>query len=92
MEQFRQVVQEVGPGGEFMTHEHTLKHFKTELSRSRLLVRDKREKWVQDGSRDLAQRIQEELLNILDTHRPRPLSDKTLAALQRIREKGESTL
>ncbi len=88
----RQVVQEVGPGGEFMTHEHTLKHFKTELSRSRLLVRDKREKWVQDGSKDMAQRIQEELHTILDTHHPRPLPDRTLAALQRIREKGESTL
>jgi hypothetical protein len=40
----------------------------------------------------MAQRIQEELLDILDNYHPKPLPDKTLAALQRIREKGESTL
>ena len=88
----REVIEEVGPGGEFMTHAHTLKHFKSELSRSRLLTRDKREKWVQKGSKDMATRIQEELIEILDHHQPKPLPDKTLAALQRIKQEAESKL
>ena len=88
----REVIEDVGPGGEFMTHAHTLKHFKSELSRSRLLTRDKREKWVQKGSKDMATRIQEELIEILDHHQPKPLPDKTLAALQRIKQEAESKL
>lgn len=88
----RQVIEEVGPGGEFMTHAHTLKHFKSELSRSRLLTRDKREKWEKKGKKDMATRIQEELVEILNTHHPSPLPDKTLAALKSIKQEAESRL
>ena len=42
------VLASVGAGGEYISHEHTFKHFK-ELSRSELLDRRNREAWAADG-------------------------------------------
>ncbi len=67
------VIQEVGPGGQFLTHAHTLKHFQSTQWRPRLICRESFEKWERSGSRSLLDRSRQRLQEILETHRPLPI-------------------
>jgi trimethylamine:corrinoid methyltransferase-like protein len=46
------VIQQVGPGGEFVTHDHTYDHMR-ELSQSTLFDRNMRDVWVAAGGKTL---------------------------------------
>ena len=67
------VIQEIGPGGQFLTHNHTLKHFRPTQWRPRLLCREGYEKWEESGSRSLLDRARYRLKEIFETHRPLPI-------------------
>lgn len=66
------VIHQVGPGGEFLTHSHTLKYMHT-LSESGLYDWKSRDQWVADGEIDLSERGYEKAKQILETHTPAPL-------------------
>ena len=68
-----EVIKEVGPGGHFITHDHTYTHFRSTQWRPRLICRDGYEKWKESGSRSLMERARLRLLEILETHRPLPI-------------------
>jgi len=53
------VMEEVGPGGTFLTTEHTLKHFRKEQWRPKLSDRQNRQVWESNGAKGLLQRAQE---------------------------------
>ena len=82
----REVIEQVGPGGHYLEHDHTLKHFKDELWHPKLLTRQSRIAWEESGSKDMSQRIKEELRKIVETHKIPLLPDKTLAALEKIKK------
>jgi trimethylamine--corrinoid protein Co-methyltransferase len=88
----RHVVEAVGPGGHFLNEPHTVNHFRNELWRSDLLTRQPYETWKAEGSKDMSQRIQDRLKEIIETHTVAPLSDNILSALERIKQKGEAEL
>jgi trimethylamine--corrinoid protein Co-methyltransferase len=88
----RDVIEAVGPGGHFLQQDHTVKHFRNELWRSKLLTRQSYVDWKAGGSKDMSERIQEKIQDIIENHRVPPLPDKTVAALNRIKEKGEKKL
>jgi trimethylamine--corrinoid protein Co-methyltransferase len=88
----RHVIEAVGPGGHFLQQRHTLDHFRSELWRSDLLTRQPYEIWEKAGSRDMAQRIQDKLIDILDTHAIPALPDKVRAAIEQIKIDGEAEL
>jgi trimethylamine--corrinoid protein Co-methyltransferase len=88
----REVIEAVGPGGHFLQQQHTLDHFRKELWRPGLLTRQHYNKWEKEGAKDLYQRIQEKIKDILDNHPVPPLPDKTLAALKDIKQRGEKEL
>ena len=67
------VIKEVGPGGQFLTHKHTLRHFRSTQWRPRLICRDGYEKWEESGKRNLLDRARQRLLEIIETHRPLPI-------------------
>ena len=52
-------MQEVGPGGTFLTTEHTLRHFRDEHWVPKLADRQNREAWEQAGARSLFDRARE---------------------------------
>jgi trimethylamine--corrinoid protein Co-methyltransferase len=72
------LIHQVGPGGEYLTSEHTLKHFKENWS-PRLFSRTSYERWEKESKKDLAARANEKAREILKTHASRPL-EKGLAA------------
>ncbi len=76
------VIREVGPGGNFLTHEHTLKNMR-KLWLPTLMDRRPYAEWEEkgDGARDWAR---EKVKNILATQKPKPIDPKLEAELQRI--------
>ena len=88
----REVISAVGPGGHFLQEEHTAEHFRRELWRPTVMTRQPYEVWLQEGTKDAAQRIQERLEHITGTHQVPELPDKVLAAIRKIRIGGEKEL
>jgi len=74
------VIHKVGPGGDFLTQKHTLKHFR-DLWEPSLFSRQRMEDWVAQGSKRLGQRLKEKTLGILEEHKPQPLPDSVRAEI-----------
>jgi trimethylamine--corrinoid protein Co-methyltransferase len=88
----RDVIQKVGPGGHFLLEDHTYNHFKKELWTPKLLTRQPYETWQSQGAKDMETRVKERVKEILETHQVPPLPDKTLTALENLKNKGEKEL
>lgn len=87
-----EVIERVGHGGHYIQEDHTFEHFRTEMWRPRLMIRQYVDVWKQKGSKDMGQRVTERVREIVDTHHPTPLPDQTLSALERLRKAGEKEL
>jgi trimethylamine--corrinoid protein Co-methyltransferase len=83
------LIDEVGPGGEFLTSEHTLRHFR-ENWYSDLIQRIPYEKWVDEGRKDLGARASDKAREILENHRPAPLDENVQKELRKIIASMES--
>lgn len=68
------VVKRVGPGGNFMAEEHTLRHMRSELFEPLLSDRNVWEKWTAAGSPDTRDRARALAAEILKNHEPRGLT------------------
>ncbi len=88
----REVISAVGPGGHFLQQDHTVEHFRRELWRPSVMTRQSYEAWLQEGSKDTAQRIQEKLEHIINTHNVPGLPSKILSSIKEIKLKGEKEL
>ena len=66
------LIDQVGPGGEYLTSQHTLKHFKQNWFPD-LISRQPYEKWVDEGQKDLGMRANERAKEILANHAPEPI-------------------
>ncbi len=88
----RGLLAQVGPGGEFLSHSHTLKNFKKELWRPTIFTRDPIDVWRDKGEKDTQARVTEKIHQILQSHQPKPLSDSVLDNLERIKNEGQKAL
>ncbi|WP_425248189.1 trimethylamine methyltransferase family protein [Desulfospira joergensenii] len=88
----RQVIEDIGPGGHFLAHKHTLTHCREAVWGSKLLTREPYERWKANGEKDMAQRIQERLADILENHKVPPLPEKVLTKIRKIRDAGVKEL
>jgi len=85
------VIKEVGPFKDFLSHKHTLRHMRSQ-SQPVLIDRRRRSKWEQAGGTDIYQRATEKAREILETHKPEPLPDSVLSTLRSIVEETEDEL
>ncbi|MBW2437288.1 MAG: trimethylamine methyltransferase family protein [Deltaproteobacteria bacterium] len=85
------VIHEIGVGKNFLSHDHTFKHMKSQ-SQPKLIDRRTREDWDAGGRTDLYQRASEEARYILENHKPEPLPEDVLAAMRSIVEEAEAEL
>ena len=81
------VIDQVGPGGDFLTAKHTLKHFR-ELWQPTLFSRQRADKWIATGSKRLGQRLKEKTIAIIKGHQPEPLSDNVREEIDYILRSG----
>ena len=84
------IIREVGPGGEYLTHEHTMKFFNQEAWDSRLGNRMNRERWEESGSMDIRAKAREEVKRILSADRPALLDAEVQKKIQRIVDEAEA--
>ena len=67
------LIEAVGPGGQFIGTRHTMEHLKTDVWRPELADRNIHENWVKQGSKDMRAKARERALEILEKHQVRPL-------------------
>jgi trimethylamine--corrinoid protein Co-methyltransferase len=76
-----EVISRVGPGGNFMEDEHTLRFLRGERQLSQILCRESRESWEAKGAKSFEERARERAITILKEHQPNPLPDEQSRAL-----------
>jgi trimethylamine--corrinoid protein Co-methyltransferase len=79
-----EVIEEVGPSGNYLTHDHTLKHFREELWFPKLMDHNNHDTWVKQGGQSLLDRAHQKASQILDYHAPQPLETKAVEEIYRI--------
>ena len=84
------IIKSVGPGGDFLLQDHTMKYMRTLPSAPKILERRNREKWLESGGKNLAELAVEKAADILSNHKPLPLSEDAKSALRAIVEESEA--
>jgi trimethylamine--corrinoid protein Co-methyltransferase len=84
------LIHEVGPGGAFVTTDHTLRRFRQELFVPDLIDRQNREAWQAAGAPSMAARARERTRQILAEHQPIPLADGVIAQIDEIVQEAEA--
>jgi trimethylamine--corrinoid protein Co-methyltransferase len=72
-----EVIHQVGPGGDYLSSNHTLKHFREYWS-PQLFSRQRYEKWAATGARHLGSRLRERTVALIEGHQPKPLPDNVV--------------
>lgn len=83
------VINRVGPGGNFLTSEHTLKHFKEEIWKPEYLDRQNYDGWHKSGEKSLDEVLNEKVKWILENHQPEPLSQSIRQAIKEIVKRAD---
>ena len=82
------VIESVGPGGEYITHPHTYDNMQQQ-SQVELFDRNTREAWEASGSKNIVDESYAKALHILKNHVPDPLSDAVQTSLNEIFAEAE---
>ena len=85
------VIREMGIGKDYMSHESTFKHMKSQ-SQAHIIDRRMREDWETAGSTDAYKRAHDRMIEILETHEPPPLPENVLKTVHSIVEESEKEL
>ena len=85
------VIKEIGPGGHYLMHQHTLQGMKSQ-SQPELIDRQIREVWEKAGSTTAYQRATAKAKWILENHKPDPLPDEVLGRIRAIIEETEKEM
>ncbi|HWR42705.1 trimethylamine methyltransferase family protein [Sporomusa sp.] len=86
-----EVIHNVGPGGTFLAEEHTFKHFKESWQPS-VLMSQPREEWEAAGKKDLGDRLNAKVKEIIAQGTQNPLSDKVMEQLDEILARAEARI
>ena len=65
-----EVIRDVGHGGQFLTHDHTLEHFRSELYFPKVFRRQSIADWKEHGAKSMLDVAHERVLSILDSIEP----------------------
>ncbi|MDZ4133784.1 MAG: trimethylamine methyltransferase family protein, partial [Dethiobacteria bacterium] len=63
------LIDEIGPGGAFLTTDHTFHHFR-DFWQPKYFNRRRRDDWVAGGSKSMGEKLREKVVEIMDNHRP----------------------
>ena len=83
------VIEEMGPQGNYLGHEHTLRHYKDPYY-SKLADKGVYAKWLNKGGTTMEQRAAQEVERILSSHAAEPLPAEILQKLDRIVEREQA--
>ncbi len=83
------VIREIGPGGNFIDHDHTNKYFRLEDWFPKISDRTTRREWEIAGGKNLVAVAKEEAKKILSSHYPTPLDKDVQKSLEGIVKESE---
>ncbi|HSJ57911.1 MAG TPA: trimethylamine methyltransferase family protein [Anaerolineae bacterium] len=83
------VIARVGPGGHYLTQEHTRTHFRQETWLPTLMDRQMRRAWAASGSKSMGERVREKVVRLLDRYEPAPLPDGVQPRLEELIARAE---
>lgn len=83
------VIEELGPTGSFLDHEHTMRHFR-EPYYSKLADKKQYSLWMEQGGTTMEARAAEMVDSILEEHRPEPLPADVQQAIRAIVEREQA--
>ena len=86
------VIREVGPGGNFLTSDHTFDYFRTEHWQPQITSRKTLDTWQKGNADSWGERAVARAREILKEHAPAPLSAEQLKTLNDLRSAAEKTL
>jgi len=78
------IIRKVGPGGHYLTQEHTRNFITKEYFFPKIFNREKYEHWVQSGSKSIREAARSVAKKILEEHKPEPLEKDIEKDLQKI--------
>jgi trimethylamine--corrinoid protein Co-methyltransferase len=78
-----EVIDQVGPGGSFLTADHTLSHFRS-LWQPSLFNRYRMHEWQKKGSTRLGDRLRSKTIGLMEDSRPEPLAQALKAEIEYI--------
>ncbi len=88
-------INDVGPGGHFLEHDHTYRRFREEIWQPKLIDRKNWEDWQEAGAKRHGQRVHERVIEIIKADDEPPLDETMYKELRRVceladaRHKGE---
>ena len=84
------LIDQVGPGGEFMSQDETAKRCRVEIWNPMLMDRQPWDVWEAAGGRSMTDRIRARLRKILTRHTPPPLPDRATEKIAAILWEAEA--
>jgi len=86
------VISEVGPGGTYLDHDHTLENHRREIWSPRILDRQYYEAWQKDGAKGTEERCSARKRELLASHHPEPMPADLDREFERIAAAAEREL
>ena len=83
-------IKEVGPGGDFLTQQHTIDNMHSEQARADIFDRQMRSNWEASGSKTAKENAEERVKEIMESHEPEPLAEEIQAELKEIVESAKN--
>lgn len=81
-------IADVGPGGQFLGHRHTLKHLRRNMWKPYVADHEGYDIWASGGSKDYAQRAREQARAVVASHKPEPIDAALDARLRELAHMG----
>jgi trimethylamine--corrinoid protein Co-methyltransferase len=86
------VIDRVGPGGDFLSEAHTLKHFKTETHFPDLIDSRRYEAWQAAGSKTMFERANDKVRDIIENYEVDPLPKDVVQGVRAVVERADEAL
>jgi trimethylamine--corrinoid protein Co-methyltransferase len=83
------VIRDIGPAGEFVTHPHTLNHFR-DVWYPDLLYRGGARAWGESDQLTFEQRVNARTRELIESHQPEPLPDEVVEQIEDIIRRAET--
>jgi trimethylamine--corrinoid protein Co-methyltransferase len=77
-------IADVGPAGDFLGHDHTLKYLRQTMWVPYVTDRDNYDSWTAGGAKDYATRAREYAQSLLQSHQPQPIDDSIDTKLRKL--------
>lgn len=86
------LIQKVGPGGNYLVEDHTLEHHRQEFWLPRFFNRNSLDTWAQNGGKTYGEMVTENTIQILKTHKAEPLPEEVSRRVDEIVGRAQEAL